>query len=475
MVSYSSNLAFLMDKLKLSGKDISRALDIDNSLVSKWRNNKRPLNINTANLDNLADYLLNHKKGVHLDLITNILVEYYPAKSFKNKGDVHSQLVFWLTEPYEPITYQLEITDNEPFTVFCGNDGRREAVLFFLDEVLKQDEPQNLYLISQEEMSWIIEDSNFLLQWRQKLEEILSRGNKINVIHWVDRSTSTLGDIIEQWLPLYLTGNIQSWFFPKYSETLLKSTLFLIKDRIAITGMEGARAEDRYTLILTDSFSLKHYEWVFDSIRKKCHPLVNVFSVREKQLLNQLDKFKDIEGELISIANFPGFFTLPENMFNELLKTNNIDKAVEEMCINYYKKINSLFKEKEIKSIYTKDGIKNALNYQKFIYKDLSLIAGKNISASKDFAKRHLKHLIDKSENDDSFHAGLVDSFTKLDVLINSEGYALTWNPVVSEFLVSVTEPNVVSAYYVKLLDLWDGIPRIYKNEKELRERLGEY
>lgn len=475
MVSYSSNLAFLMDKLKLSGKDISRALDIDNSLVSKWRNNKRPLNINSANLDNLADYLLNHKKGIHLDLITNILAEYYPAKSFKNKGDVHSQLVFWLTEPYEPITYQLEITDNEPFTVFCGNDGRREAVLFFLDEVLKQDEPQNLYLISQEEMSWILEDSNFLLQWRQKLEEILNRGNKINVIHWVDRSTSTLGDIIEQWLPLYLTGNIQSWFFPKYSETLLKSTLFLIKDRIAITGMEGARPEERYTQVVTELFSLKHYEWVFDNIQKKCHPLVDVFSVKEKALLNQLDKFKDIHGDIISIANFPGFFTLPENMFLELLNMNDIEADTTEKCINYYEKINYLFNEKEIRSVYTKDGIKGMLNREDFIYKDLSLIAGENISASKDFAKRHLKHLIDKAEKDDSFHAGLVDSFTKLDVLINSEGYALTWNPEVSEFLVSVTEPNVVSAYYGKLLDLWEGIPRIYKDAKELRKRLGEY
>ena len=464
MVSYSSNLAFLMDKLKLSGKDISRALDIDNSLVSKWRNNKRPLNINSANLDNLADYLLNHKKGIHLDLITNILAEYYPAKSFKNKGDVHSQLVFWLTEPYEPITYQLEITDNEPFTVFCGNDGRREAVLFFLDEVLKQDEPQNLYLISQEEMSWILEDSNFLLIWRQKLEEILKKGNKINIIHWVDRSSGTLGDILEQWLPLYLTGNIHSWYFPKYSESIIKSTLFLVRDMIAITGMEGARAEDRYTLMITDRLSIKHYEWVFDSIRKKCHPLVNVFSVREKQLLNQLDKFKDIHGDIISIANFPGFFTLPENMFLELLNMNDIEADTTEKCINYYEKVNTLLNEKEIKSIYTKDGIKSVLNRDNFIYNDLSLIAGKNISANRNFAKKHLKYLIDKAGNDNSFNIGLVDSSIKLDVLVNSQGYALTWKPEVSEFLVSVTEPNVVSAYYVKLLDLWDGIPRAKKN-----------
>ena len=412
---------------------------------------------------------MEYKKGIYADTIKGILSEYYPDKSLGEKKELLNQLMFWLTEKYDPIEYKSEFANDANYMVFNGNDGRREAVLFFLDEVLKQDEPQNLYLISQEEMSWILEDSNFLLIWRQKLEEILKKGNKINIIHWVDRSSGTLGDILEQWLPLYLTGNIHSWYFPKYSESIIKSTLFLVRDMIAITGMEGARAEDRYTLMLTDSFSIKHYEWVFDSIRKKCHPLVNVFSVREKQLLNQLDKFKDIEGELISIANFPGFFTLPENMFNELLKTNNIDKAVEEICINYYKKINSLFKEKEIKSIYTKDGIKNALNYQKFIYKDLSLIAGKNISANRNFAKKHLKYLIDKAQNDNSFNTGLVDSSIKLDVLVNSQGYALTWKPEVSEFLVSVTEPNVVSAYYVKLLDLWDGIPRAKKNLYFLR------
>lgn len=370
-------------------------------------------------------------------------------------------MAFWLTEKYEPLEYKFDFSKEELFLSFTGNKERRQAVLYFLEEVIKEDTPQSLMLISQEEMSWLLEDLDFLNKWKNKLREILNMGHKINIIHWVDRSTHSLEDIIGQWLPLYLTGNIKSWYLPKYSESLIKSTLFLFRNKIVLVGMEGVNPESRYTTLIKDPLSLSHYQWIFDNVLSKCYPLVNVFSIIEgTKFLKTLHTLKDIEGDLISISNNPGFHTLPEDMFYELLNNNGILGGSRKRCISYYYALNDLIKKRPLKSIYTKDKINKASERKNDVFKDLSRIADKSIYASKDFLKRHYSYLLGKAQEDNSYKIGFIDDTTELNIFINSEGYTFTWNPEKSSSIVMVSEPNVVAAFYSNLLKIWEDIPR---------------
>jgi len=479
MNSYLSNLDYIMDILKISGKDISRHLDIDNSLVSKWKNNKRPLTMHTSHLEKLAEYIVEYKKGVCADTIKGILSEYYPDKSLGDKKELLSQLMFWLTEKYDPIEYKSEFTDGENYIVFCGNDGRREAVLIFLDEILKQNTPQNLMLISQEEMSWILEDTQFLTMWKEKLVQILLKGNTINIIHWVDRSTGSLSDIIGQWLPLYLTGNIKSWYLPRYSESLIKSTLFLAENTMAIAGMEGKTTNDRYTTLLRDALSLKHYTWVFENIRSKCHPLVHVFSFPKDNhiFINELKTLNPGDGDYISLSNFPGFYTMPEDMLVELLDNNDVENKAKSDFLDFYSDLRRGLENKSLVSIYTKDGIKKALEDENYIYLDLSLMMGKNISADRNFVRKHIRHILKQAEKEkegNRHQVGLMNSSVELNSFINSEGFAFTWNPERSSSLVLATESNVVAAFYNQLLSIWESIPRINKAPEILKKKFQE-
>lgn len=43
MSTHLTNLSFLMTELDISGVEIAKALNIDPTLVSKWKNNTRPL------------------------------------------------------------------------------------------------------------------------------------------------------------------------------------------------------------------------------------------------------------------------------------------------------------------------------------------------------------------------------------------------------------------------------------------------
>lgn len=479
MKTYLSNLDYLMDILNISGKDISRHLNIDNSLVSKWKTDKRPLTRHTTHLENLAAYLVDYKDGDYTDSIKEILSKYYPDKSLSNRSEILNQLTLWLTKKYEPVEYKLRLAEDDNYVVFSGNDGRREAVLFFLDEILKQSNPQNLLLISQEDMSWILEDPGFLLQWKERLASILLKGNTINIIHWVDRSTGSLRDILSQWLPLYLTGNIKSWYFPRYSEPLIKSTLFLAENTMAIVGMEGKSCAERYTTLLRDAFSLKHYQGIFESIKEKCTPLVHVFTFPKDNnvFIKKVEEANNNTGDYISFSNFPGFFTMPKDMFIELLDKNNIEDKRKSEFLNFYSNMRKGLENKSFISIYAKDGLIRALEDERFIYKDLSLIIGNDISADRDFVKRHIEHLLakaEKQENSKKYQLGLISGSVELNVFINSEGFAFTWDPEKSSSLVLATESNIVTAFYNQLLGIWESIPRINKDPEILKKRFRE-
>jgi hypothetical protein len=137
-----------------------------------------------------------------------------------------------------------------------GNDGRREAVLQFLDHILTLPQGQQLYLMSQEDLAWLIEDRDFLAVWQAKLAQLLQNRHKIRIIHWVDRSVDSLNSIIGYWLPLHLTGGIESWFFPKYSDSPFQTTLFILENDLAITGMSSPNLKDhRYTAMFRDPVS----------------------------------------------------------------------------------------------------------------------------------------------------------------------------------------------------------------------------
>ncbi len=75
-----SNLGFLMEYLNVTGKDIAAFLDIDKSLVSKWKNNQRPLTLHTSHLDNLVNFFLEYKSGI----FTEKLTQYCPKLFLEN-------------------------------------------------------------------------------------------------------------------------------------------------------------------------------------------------------------------------------------------------------------------------------------------------------------------------------------------------------------------------------------------------------
>jgi len=93
--------------------------------------------------------------------------------------------------------------------IYFKTEGKRLAVLDFLERIAKNDPPQTLLLYSDEDMTWMTGDSNFTVQWSQLMKSILMKGNRIRIIHDLNRGLDEILSAIRSWIPLYMTGSIE--------------------------------------------------------------------------------------------------------------------------------------------------------------------------------------------------------------------------------------------------------------------------
>ena len=471
MKNYASNLEYLMDKLQITGVAISNHLNIDSSLVSKWKRNRRPLTINNSYLKDLSSFILIYKDAVYADTIEEYLLKYYPNLVFHNKSEVEKQLMLWLTETYKPVKQTMNISKKEQLVVSKGLESRRKAILYFFDEILKINTQQNIMLISQEKMSDLFKEASFFIEWRHKISEIIQKGHKFNIILAADKTPEEMTHLISIWLPFYLKANIKSWYLPHYSNLIIKQSLFLLQNKIAITGMEGETSEDCYTAIVNDPITLNQYEFIYNKYLSSCKPLVHTYSLKDTLLPVVFDQFDNNDGDIITYSKFPSFLTLPDYMFREILNKNGNSQLDNEQFSKYYTKLNSLFLKMDIKAMYSNDGFREALNNDNYNYEDFSKITGRDFFVEKNFVSKHLNYLIERPKSDNNFELGINGDFLDFNILVNSEGPVVIWDPKVSDNVIISYEANVVDVFYNKLIREWGSIPRIHKDPERLRKR----
>ena len=67
-----SRLAFLMNTLDITGRRLAEAIHIDNSQISRWRNNRRPLSSSSIYTKKIATYFLSIEQSRSSQQLENI-------------------------------------------------------------------------------------------------------------------------------------------------------------------------------------------------------------------------------------------------------------------------------------------------------------------------------------------------------------------------------------------------------------------
>jgi transcriptional regulator with XRE-family HTH domain len=490
----TTRLAYLMDSLGVRGKELADALHVDYSLVSKWKNNNRRLTERSAHLREIARHLLSIDEASNHQHIRRSLSGHYGSIEDAPYETLMSYLCRWLTEtpPFEKeeaivSTNKSQNLYGAHFDVYSGNHGRRCAVLRFLDYVLSLPAGQQLFLLSQEDMSWLLEDHRFLLEWRTKLAQVLRNENDITIIHTVDREFRDLSSILSQWLPLHMSGRIKSYFQPRYVDTAIKTTLFVVQNEAAIVGMtSGNRADTRYTAYFSDINTVRQSEGTFKAFLGTCRPLLTAYPTDPMDsLLEKMFRADRRPGNSYLLSDLPLATTMRRSTVVKVLEENNVDAGSIRKCLEYvdnaYGSLATIPQGSRVRHAYSLEALERAAyDAEPVTYPDLSLLCQKEIRASHAHFADHLSHVVEMLEACSGFEVALLAdderaSLRDINLWIkeNSVVVATTINAQRhGPFAVVAEESTVISAFCLFFDQLWNSMPRMNKEKVHVLERL---
>ncbi len=345
---FNERLDFLMKLTNTTNSRLAHIAKLDNSFISRLRSGTRSPAKKENYISLFAKYFARNitedYQFATLSQITRIkkstlsatesgLAEFLYNWLYDNEKELaernqlknsHSKLSFGSDTDYsgnQPIFKNTVESLTTSINVFFGNQGKRDAVKKFLHLVLSQKKSSFLFLHSEEDMIWLTENQEFAAEWMQLMNQVIAKGNKIKIIHTVNRSLDEMLSSIIQWLPLYMSSSIESYYYPKHRDGLFKRTLFLAPDCAAVFSHTlGYSSENAITYLSTEKEILFSLQDEFCRYLDLCRPLIHVFTPDKQDIfLNTLSEFENQHQN--SILKTTGFssITMPLDLVSKIL------------------------------------------------------------------------------------------------------------------------------------------------------------
>ena len=300
---FGKRLSALMELVGLSNVHLGRSLNIDPSYVSRFRNGLRYPGANPKLMDELTALILerltDQGKTALLSRLSGIPPERLtePEEAFgslydwlfcKSRPEPEAYIESLIQEVGELSEMQVPMSDalsgedmgasEEDKAVYYGLPGLREAVLRFLRGALRREEKE-LFLYSDQNMDWMVRDTRYGQQWAGLMRLCISRGTRIVIVHHLRRTPDEMTEAIKDWLPLYATGLIQSYYSTRKKGERFSTTVFLCPGYACIHGSNAAGTENET--------GIYHYETApellaaermnFDALLKDSKALVKLY------------------------------------------------------------------------------------------------------------------------------------------------------------------------------------------------------
>jgi len=355
-MKFAEKLDFLMSMTKTTNSALAHFLILDTSYISRLRTGKRLMPKSDELIRRMAVYITEHLTATSKNIVVDIM-KTVPGDSFestlaawlmqedgKTGGATSGQVGRFLdgfsgltpkTQPGGSVPTDLFSTTDEVVSVHYGVEGKRRAVVLFLSEVAMRDKPQTLLLHSSEEMSWMVADPAFTQKWAALMFAVLSKGNRIKIIHAIDRGIDEMLDSIASWMPVYMTGLIEPYYYPKKRDNIFKQTMFIAPETSAvISGSVNDETENVANILFRDKSAVAAYVAEYNDYLRMCRPLLKIFTGRNiEAFLDTLTEFEKGEADTIEKTASLSSLTMPIALLTKFLE-NAGDEAQKILYIH---------------------------------------------------------------------------------------------------------------------------------------------
>lgn len=437
-MDFSTTLDFIMNITNTTNSMLAKDVSLDPSFISRLRNGSRTPSKNENYLDSISLYLskrfqqdyqkecLKNKFSLSIDnldmtenilqmLILNLLSQNSANKVHHVSSFIKDLDQFRFKEKEYGHKKDYVSHKNLEENVFYGVSGKRDAVLSFLLNVIENPTPQTLLLYSDEDMDWLLGDLNYAKKWTELFSKVIALGNKVKIVHTINRSIDDIFNAIRLWMPFYMTGSIQPYYYPRNRDGIFRRTLFIAPQTCALTSNSvGTNISNSSNFILFDKNTIDSLVGEYNDYLNLCKPLMKIYSSNlTSSFANTLSEFESEDGDALLKPSSLSSLSMP--LFVLEKSTKDLDEPHRHVSFEYHKsRLKNLEKYlknnvlTEILSLPSYEDIKN----RKIQIPTTSLLGRHNFYYDQFSFKSQLENIISLVKQYKNYHLILVDEPT---------------------------------------------------------------
>lgn len=435
-MKFGEKLDMLMKITDTSNIALARNVSLDASFISRLRRGERTPSKNENYIMAIATYFarncsaeyqraaLSEALNVSLKnaagnleeiawLINRWLLVEKANEANTIESFVNNIAQFGFKKPLQPPNIELNINDSikSDTQVFYGIKGKQDAVVLLYSLILTYKNPQTILLYSDESMDWLTESPEFTAKWAALFSQVIARGNKVKIIHSVTRSLEELLSAVKEWLPIYMTGAIEPYYYPKLRDRVFKRTLFIAPQTAAISSNSiGDETSNAANFLVTNKDTVSALNQEYEDFLSLCRPLMRTFTPESKEgFLSVLEEFNSAEGDNILKSDLLSSITMPMDVAESILSRMESENKVpalahQEMSI---KKFQDSLQRHKFTEIITLPDINQVLDGQVMLsFSDL--ISGRALFLTPEEFSGHLKNIIRLLKTYDNYNVCLM-------------------------------------------------------------------
>lgn len=354
----------LLAAMNINIKKLSNSISYDPSYLSRIRSGQRrpsnPIsfaqgvirylmeNCDRKDLTETTAQLL-HKDPESLDTeealksaLTDLLIRHWdniPSSPVLMEGDSSSTLSFIrklgefdLNEFIRALhfdtlrTKTVPIRFSSPKTCF-GIEEMKQCELDFFRQTVMSRSAEPVYMCSDMDMEDMAQDVEFSKKWMYALAVTIKKGLQLNIIHTLDRPVKEMMLGLESWIPLYMTGQVSSWYLPGTRDRIY-SHLHYVSGAAALSGecIRGHHDNSRYYLT-NNKKEVAYYRSYCTQLFDRAKPLMAVFTADTMHRYTSfLSSSVSVPGPRRMILSAPPLSTMSRELLDRILERSGEDQ-----------------------------------------------------------------------------------------------------------------------------------------------------
>ena len=357
--SFGERLDLAVTLLELSNSQLAALLNIDVSLVSRYRKGIYSPHGNIRLAETLSGVLLSRaersgktaelaslcgidEKLLDAEAVSAWLYEAAPEEDSNAIARKLLQVLDEFTPVRIPSNTSWEVPKVPEDAFYYGTKGLRNAVIRLLDDAAGKG--GELLLYSDEPMDWMTKDRSFFALWASLMAKCVNNGVRIRIIHNVDRVDTEMIDAIRGWLPLYISGMIEPFVFQKSRNVRFYHTVFLHSGGACIHGFVPAEgSESRWYEYITDAKRLDLLEREYSAMLSAASPILKVYNTSASDEYHTYCSERP-GSRTFFLSELP-LFTMQEELLNSILDRIQLEEPLRKYVLGHYSRIRNQFQE----------------------------------------------------------------------------------------------------------------------------------